>query len=99
VKFGELKVGAQFRFFRRGTLLTKSGRRTYTPADSETKCPCAVDVEVIAEEIDEPAPPPEPDMPGYGGYVDFIADRVVLDGTFDLAELTRVVEELKTRTK
>ena len=47
--FDELPVGAKFRFFRRGTLLTKTSKGGYaTPGAGEQKA--APDVEVLAEE-------------------------------------------------
>jgi hypothetical protein len=45
--FAELPVGAKFRFFRRGTLLTKTSKGGYTtPGSAEQKT--APDVEVVA---------------------------------------------------
>lgn len=53
MQFCELLVGARFRFFQRGTLLTKSSRGGYTtPGAAEQKA--TPDVEVISEE-DVPA--------------------------------------------
>ena len=47
--FAELPVGAKFRFFRRGTLLTKTSKGGYTtPGSAEQKT--APDVEVVAED-------------------------------------------------
>ena len=47
--FSVLPVGAKFRFFRRGTLLTKTSTGGYTtPGAAEQKA--APDVEVLAEE-------------------------------------------------
>ena len=61
--FAELPVGAKFRFFRRGTLLTKTSKGGYTtPGAAEQKA--APDVEVLAEEeMLTPAPraPAKPD--------------------------------------
>ena len=52
--FAELPVGAKFRFFRRGTLLTKTSEVGYTtPGAGEQKA--APDVDVLAED-DQPAP-------------------------------------------
>ena len=49
MQFSELPVGAKFRFFRRGTLLTKTSKSGYTtPGAAEQKA--APDVEVLAEE-------------------------------------------------
>lgn len=49
MQFSELPVGAKFRFFRRGTLLTKTSKGGYTtPGAAEQKA--AGDVEVLAEE-------------------------------------------------
>lgn len=63
MQFSELTVGARFRFFRRGTLLTKSSESGYTtPGAGEQHA--APDVEVISEE-DMPGPvkraPEKPD--------------------------------------
>ncbi|MDM0065006.1 hypothetical protein [Variovorax sp. J31P207] len=63
MQFSELPVGAKFRFFQRGTLLTKSSKGGYTtPGAAEQKA--APDVEVISEE-DMPDPvkraPAKPD--------------------------------------
>ncbi|MDN8618767.1 hypothetical protein [Variovorax ginsengisoli] len=53
MQFSDLPVGAKFRFFRRGTLLTKTSEGGYTtPGADEQKA--APEVEVI----------PEEDMPG-----------------------------------
>lgn len=63
MQFSELPVSAKFRFFRRGTLLTKTSESGYsTPgADAQKAAP---DVEVIPEE-DMPGPvkrvPDKPD--------------------------------------
>lgn len=62
MQFSELPVGAKFRFFRRGTLLTKTSEGGYTtPGADEQKA--APDVEVLAEEEDTPAQraAPKPD--------------------------------------
>lgn len=47
--FDELPVGAKFRFFRSGLLLTKASASTYTALASHGR-KAAADVEVLAEE-------------------------------------------------
>jgi hypothetical protein len=59
MNFAELPVGAKFRFWRRGRLLTKTGKTTYTGETGEKK-ESAPDVEVRPEDDDTPADPPEP---------------------------------------
>ncbi|MGO4395269.1 hypothetical protein AB4Z46_28330 [Variovorax sp. M-6] len=57
MNFSELPLGAEFRFFRRGTLLTKTSKSGYTtPGAQEQKA--APDVEVLPEEDDALAPAP-----------------------------------------
>ena len=63
MEFSELPVGAKFRFFRRGLLLTKASNKTYTAlAAHERKA--LPEAEVLPEE-EQPAPAvraaPKPD--------------------------------------
>jgi hypothetical protein len=52
MKFRDLPVGATFRFFQRGLLLTKTGDRTYTYSSEEAGVQQAVDpdADVLREE-------------------------------------------------
>ncbi|MDM0085543.1 hypothetical protein QTI17_33625 [Variovorax sp. J31P179] len=49
MQFSELTVGARFRFFRRGLVLTKMAKDIYTGPDGEAQKTPA-DVEVLAED-------------------------------------------------
>lgn len=59
MQFSELRVGAQFRFWRRGRLLTKTSKTTYTGETGEKK-ESAPDAEVRPEDDDTPAEPEAP---------------------------------------
>lgn len=58
MQFADLPVGAKFRFWRRGRVLTKTGKSTYTGETGEKK-QSAPDVEVRPEDDDAPPEPPE----------------------------------------
>jgi hypothetical protein len=62
MNFSELPVGAKFRFFRRGLLLTKASKNTYTALAGHPQ-KAAPDAEVLPEDEDPPAPraTPKPD--------------------------------------
>jgi len=51
VTFSELPVGAKFRLFRRGLLLTKASKNTYTALAGRAQ-KAAPDAQVLAEEED-----------------------------------------------
>jgi len=62
VTFSELPVGAKFRLFRRGLLLTKASKNTYTALAGHPQ-KAAPGAEVLPEDEDTPAPraTPKPD--------------------------------------
>lgn len=57
MKFADLPVGAKFRFYRRGTLLTKTSKGGYTTPGAQEQS-SAPDVEVLPLEDSAPAGAP-----------------------------------------
>lgn len=56
MKFAELAIGAKFRFWSRGRLLTKTSKTGYTADLTGEKAAAAADTEVRPEEDDAPLP-------------------------------------------
>jgi hypothetical protein len=103
VKFHELPVGAHFRFFRRGLLLTKTGDRTYTYAPEQAgvqKQKVDPDASVLPEdEFAISGPPKEADPYGENNKVAFQKGWVRLDGAFTASQIEAVLAELKERNR
>ena len=95
MKFSDLPVGAQFRFYLRGRLLTKTTKRGYTDPGGATH-PADPDVEVQPEDEPEPEPAPVPE-PAVAPVVVFLKDKpaVVLDGQFSAEDLERILARLR----
>ena len=95
MKFKELAKGDRFRFFRRGTLLTKTGASTYS-SDKMRDLKAEPDAEVLPEVEQVAAIAPQPaDLFGASNRVDFQQGHVRLDGTFSVAQLEAVLAALK----
>jgi hypothetical protein len=96
MKFSELKVGDRFRFFRRGTLLTKTGARGYS-SDKMHGLKAEPDAEVLPE-VDRAvaaATSAPADPFGASNRVDFQQGYVRLDGAFRAAQLEAVLAAMK----
>jgi hypothetical protein len=94
MKFSELAVGDRFRFFRRGTLLTKTGAASY--ASNQVRGLKAEPGADVLPEIAEPAAAVAPSDPyGASNLVEFQKDWVRLDGVFTAEQLAAVVANMK----
>lgn len=93
--FEELPIGATFRFYRRGGVLTKTSASTWSSALKRAQ-ECAPDVSVIPERIEPQEMPPE-DPYGSTNTVEFSKKAVRLDGVFDREQLEAVLAALKKR--
>lgn len=97
MKFRELPVGATFRFFRRGLLLTKTSASTYASQQAGVRNQAAApDAEVMPEEIETPLPP-SADPFGETNEIEFAKKTVRLDGVFTAEQLEAVLAEMKKR--
>jgi hypothetical protein len=97
VKFHELPVGARFRFFRRGLLLTKTGDRTYASEQAGMHQAAAPDSGVLPEDFANPEPPKAANPYGANNKVAFQKGWVWLDGAFTADQLEAVLADLKKR--
>lgn len=95
MKFRELPVGATFRFFMRGHLLTKTSSTTYA-SESVRSQAAKPDAEVIPEDL-EPGRPVTFDPYGETNEVDFQGRAVRLDGVFNVAQLEAVLADLRKK--
>ncbi|MBO9647340.1 MAG: hypothetical protein J7605_02435 [Variovorax sp.] len=96
MKFHQLPIGATFRFFTRGLLLTKTSDKTYASADSTVRNQAASpDAEVIEDSLE----PVEVTFDSYGevNEVEFYKNAVRLDGVFTAEQLEAVLATLKKR--
>ncbi|MDL9996974.1 hypothetical protein QTI24_00055 [Variovorax sp. J22P240] len=96
MKFMDLATGDRFRFFRRGLLLAKDSRITYSsgPGHSAKADPSA---EVLPEVDDEPVAKDTPPADPFGARnrVDFQQGYVRLDGSFTEVQLEAVLIAMK----
>jgi hypothetical protein len=94
MKFSELAKGDRFRFFRRGTLLTKTGATTYA-SDKMRALTTEPDADVLPETEKPTAAAPAPADPyGARNLVEFQKDWVRLDGAFTAEQLAAVLANM-----
>jgi hypothetical protein len=99
MKFRDLPVGATFRFFARGLLLTKTSAKTYAQEKAGLRNQSAApDAEVIPEDL-EPGRPVVFDPYGETNEVEFQGRSVRLDGVFTVAQLEAVLADMKKRKR
>jgi hypothetical protein len=98
MKFSELAKGDQFRFFRRGTLLTKTGTTTYSSEQMRgLKADPGADV---LPEVDDATPSATPaaapaDPFGASNRVDLQQGYARLDGSFSVSQLEAILAALR----
>jgi hypothetical protein len=94
MKFSELSIGDRFRFFRRGTLLTKTGATSYA---SDQMRGLKVELgAIVLPEISAPAAASAPADPyGASNLVEFQKGWVRLDGVFTAEQLGAVLANMQ----
>jgi hypothetical protein len=100
MKFRDLPIGATFRFFTRGLLLSKTSDHTYASADGAVRNQAAKpDAEVLPEDLGPVDPPVTFDLYGETNTVEFSKKAVRLDGVFTAEQLEAVLAQLRKRVK
>jgi hypothetical protein len=99
MKFRDLPVGASFRFFRRGLLLTKTSAKTYASEQAGMHQSAVPDSEVLPEDFAIPEPPKAAAPYGESNKVAFQKGWVRLDGAFTAEQLEAVLADLKKGRK
>src|ERR1700752_1911239 len=99
MNFGDLPVGATFRFFTRGLLLTKTSDKTYATQAGDVRSQAASpDVDVLEEDL-KPSGPVAFDPYGETNKVEFQSEKgwVRLDGVFNADQLEAVLANMRKR--
>lgn len=99
MKFSELSVGEQFKLHRRGTLLTKTGSKTFvTPEGNDQRI--TPETEVLTPDgisIRLSTPPATTNPFGARNKVDFQEGYVRMDGAFTEVQLEAVLARLRQK--